>query len=123
MRVFAVALCLAGSVFINGAARADFEEKLWVAQCVRDNAGSEASTKALVKYCSCMNNKMDDEETKSVTDWAISHPDEKAVCETNAGLNARAPAPAPAAAPVPAPAAAPVPAPAPAPGAASGSGN
>ena len=117
MRFFAVALCLAGSVFINGAARADFEEKLWVAQCVRDNAGSEASTKALVKYCSCMNNKMDDEETKSVTDWAISHPDEKAVCETKAGLGVRAPAPA--AAPAPAP----IPAPAPAPGATSGSGN
>ena len=111
------ALLLAAVVLAGtAAAAATTDDVKWINQCVQDNKG-DAKADVILKYCTCMNNKMDDDETKSVTEWAISHPDEKAVCETKAGLNARAPVPAPAPAPVPAPA------PASAPGATSGSGN
>ncbi len=118
MRFFAIALCLAGSVLASGTARADSEDKLWVAQCIRDNAGSEAPTAALLKYCSCMTNKMDDDENKQVKEWEESHSAEKAACVQRAKMNVPAPTAAPAPAPAPAPASAPTaapPAPAPAP--------
>ena len=37
------------------------------------------------KYCVCMNNAMGDEESKSVTEWEKSHPDETKACDKEAG--------------------------------------
>ena len=103
MRFFTALMLLVGAVVLNGPARADSDDKLWVAQCIRDNAGSEVSTAVLFKYCKCMTNKMDDEETRSVTDWEPTHPDEKAVCRTKAKWDAPAPPQVPTPAPAPAP--------------------
>ncbi len=95
MRFFAAILLLAGAVLVNGAARADSDDKLWVAQCVRDNAGAEVTTPALLKYCKCMTGRMSDDETRSVTEWEPSHPDEKAGCRTKAQWDSPAPPLAP----------------------------
>ncbi len=94
MRFFAAILLIAGTVCLSGAARADSEDKLWIAQCVRDNAGAEVATPALLKYCKCMTNKMSDEETLSVTEWEPTHPGEKTACRTKAKWDAPAPPPA-----------------------------
>ncbi len=90
MRFFPVVMLLLGAIFVNGAARADSDDKIWVAQCVRDNAGAEATTASLFRYCNCMMNKMDDEETQSVTEWEPTHAAEKAACRTKAKWDAQA---------------------------------
>ncbi|MEI6560053.1 MAG: hypothetical protein WCO00_16770 [Rhodospirillaceae bacterium] len=84
----------AGAVFLSGAARADSDDKLWVAQCVRDNAGAEVATPVLLKYCKCMTNKMDDDENRSVAEWEPSHPAEKAACRSRAQWSASSAPPA-----------------------------
>ncbi|MEI9902392.1 MAG: hypothetical protein WDN31_22525 [Hyphomicrobium sp.] len=37
------------------------------------------------KYCVCMNNAMGNEETKSVSEWEKTHPDEVKACDKEAG--------------------------------------
>jgi hypothetical protein len=39
----------------------------------------------VLKYCTCMNNKMSDDETQSITQWEKSHPTERAACDKKAG--------------------------------------
>jgi hypothetical protein len=46
------------------------DDAKWVAKCVSDNAGARnVSVDIIAKYCTCMNNKMDDNETLSITAW------------------------------------------------------
>ena len=56
----------------------------WINQCVKDNKG-DAAEPVVLKYCTCMNNKMSDDETQSITQWEKSHPKERAACDKEAG--------------------------------------
>lgn len=80
-----VALVAAG--LMMGAARADTTEDdaKWVTQCIADNKKEGATEDVVRKYCVCMNNAMADDETKSVTEWEKSHPDEVKACDKEAG--------------------------------------
>ena len=44
----------------------------WINQCVKDNKGG-AADEVVLKYCTCMNNKMSDNETQSITQWEKTH--------------------------------------------------
>lgn len=57
----------------------------WVAQCLADNAKEGAAAETVQKYCNCMNNKMSENETLSISQWEKSHPKEMAACEAEAG--------------------------------------
>jgi hypothetical protein len=58
----------------------------WINQCIQDNRNEKGATEAIVlKYCTCMNNKMDNNETQSITQWEKSHPRERAACDREAG--------------------------------------
>ena len=57
----------------------------WINQCVKDNSDQGAKRLVVLKYCTCMNNKMTDEDTQSVTEWEKTHPDEQKACEEDAG--------------------------------------
>jgi len=58
----------------------------WINQCISDNKGEEGGTPAIVRaYCICMNEKMDDNETRSVTQWEKANPDARQDCEKQAG--------------------------------------
>jgi hypothetical protein len=37
------------------------------------------------KYCICMNENMDDNETQSITQWEKTHPRERRACDKEAG--------------------------------------
>ncbi len=50
------------------AAAADSDDIKWISACVKDNNGEAADT-VIKKYCVCMNNKMPDDETQSITQW------------------------------------------------------
>jgi len=56
----------------------------WINQCVADNKG-DAAESVVLKYCTCMNNKMSNNETQSITQWEKSHPQERAACDKEAG--------------------------------------
>jgi hypothetical protein len=45
------------------------DDAKWVARCVGDNAGAKVSVEIITKYCTCMNNEMDDNETRSISTW------------------------------------------------------
>jgi len=58
----------------------------WVNRCIDDNKGEPGATPAIVRaYCICMNEKMDDNETRTITQWEKSHPDERKACDKQAG--------------------------------------
>jgi hypothetical protein len=56
----------------------------WINQCISDNKGG-ASAEIVRKYCICMNEKMDNNETKSITEWEKTHPTERAACDKASG--------------------------------------
>ena len=56
----------------------------WVNRCIDDNKGGAAPA-VIRKYCMCMNEKMDDNETQSISTWEKSHPKERAACDKESG--------------------------------------
>jgi hypothetical protein len=56
----------------------------WINKCVADNKG-DASANVVLKYCTCMNNKMSDDETQSITQWEKTHVAERKACDKEAG--------------------------------------
>ena len=69
MKLFLGSLALA-AVLAGSALAATSDDAKWVAKCVSDNAGAKNVTVEIItKYCTCMNNEMDDNETLSVTAW------------------------------------------------------
>ena len=57
----------------------------WINKCIADSAGMDASPAVKLKYCTCMVNKMDDNETLSVTAWEKIHKAEAAACDKESG--------------------------------------
>ena len=57
----------------------------WIAKCIDDNKDQGQSAEVVKKYCECMNEKMDTDETQSVTQWEKSHPKERKECDEKSG--------------------------------------
>jgi hypothetical protein len=69
MKLIVASLALA-AVVTSPAFAATNDDAKWVAKCVSDNAGAKnVSVEIIAKYCTCMNNEMDDNETLSITAW------------------------------------------------------
>ena len=83
----AALLILAASLLASTAAVADTTEDdvKWINQCLADNKKEGVTEDVVRKYCVCMNNAMADSETKSITEWEKSHPDETKACDKEAG--------------------------------------
>jgi hypothetical protein len=63
MRLTYAVLVAAGCAFAAGSAgAATADDVKWINQCVTDNKGG-AADEVVLKYCTCMNNKMSDNET------------------------------------------------------------
>ena len=62
------------------------DDVTWINQCIADNKGQPGGTEEIVrKYCMCMNEKMDTNERRSVTQWEKSHRAERDACSKDAG--------------------------------------
>ncbi len=86
MKPIIVAMLLAaGSMLGSAAALAGPDDAKWVAQCVSDNKDEKATVEVISKYCTCMNNKMSDNETQSITQWEKTHATERQACDKEAG--------------------------------------
>ena len=80
MKLLAVSL-LAAAALLNPtgafAQKMNADDLKWVNKCIDDNKGG-ASPAIIRKYCMCMNEKMDDNETQSITQWEKTHVKERA---------------------------------------------
>jgi len=76
------ACACASTLTSAGAVTAD--DVKWINQCVNDNKG-DAPDAVVLKYCTCMDNKMSENETQSITQWEKSHPTERAACDKESG--------------------------------------
>lgn len=85
MKGIAFAVLCAASMLTSAAAFAGPDDAKWVAQCVSDNKDEKASVEVITKYCTCMNNKMSDNETQSITQWEKTHATERQACDKEAG--------------------------------------
>ena len=79
------ALALSAFCFAITPAMADADDDKWIAKCVKDNKDEGAKPEVVKKYCTCMNEKMDSSESKSITEWEKSHKKEAAQCSKEAG--------------------------------------
>ena len=89
MRIKAFGLIVIALAMTSGAAfpqAMNADDLKWVNQCIRDNRGEAGATPAVVRaYCICMNEKMDDNETRSITQWEKANPGARRACEQQAG--------------------------------------
>jgi hypothetical protein len=88
MKCLGFALLLIGSVLASDAALAQAmtaDDLKWINQCIGDNKDQGAKSDVVRKYCVCMNEKMDDNESQSITQWEKTHPKERAECDRVAG--------------------------------------
>jgi hypothetical protein len=78
-------LMITGFIFATGSAlAATTDDVKWINACVKDNKGGAAEA-VVLKYCTCMNNKMSDNETQSITQWEKTHVAERKACDKEAG--------------------------------------
>jgi hypothetical protein len=87
MKLAALALGLLASAAASNAALAqamNADDLKWVNQCITDNKGG-ASDAIIRKYCVCMNEKMDSNETRSITEWEKANPRARAACDKESG--------------------------------------
>ncbi|HEY5378001.1 MAG TPA: hypothetical protein VIJ78_00500 [Pseudolabrys sp.] len=85
MKSVSALVLLAGLAFTANAVAATTDDVQWVNKCVRDSKGMGAPPDVVLKYCTCMNNKMDDNETLSITAWEKTHVTEAKACDKEAG--------------------------------------
>lgn len=79
------ALVAMAAFMASSFAFADADDAKWIGKCIKDNKKEGATATVVKKYCECMNSKMDDAETKTITQWEATHPDEMKACEAAAG--------------------------------------
>jgi hypothetical protein len=82
-------LVLASAVLASNdaAAQAMNQDDLkWINQCIGDNKGEAGGTPTIVRaYCVCMNEKMDNNETRTITKWEKANPSARRDCERKYG--------------------------------------
>jgi hypothetical protein len=87
MKLAALALGLVASAAASNAVFAqamNADDLKWVNQWIVDNKGG-ASDAIIRKYCVCMNEKMDNNETRSITEWEKANPGARAACDKESG--------------------------------------
>src|SRR5579863_444101 len=85
MKPMTMLLIATACAMAAGSARAaSTDDVKWINQCVKDNKGG-AADEVVLKYCTCMNNKMSENETQSITQWEKTHATERKACDQEAG--------------------------------------
>jgi hypothetical protein len=67
------------------AQRQSADDTKWITVCVDDNKDEGQSAPVVLKYCTCMNNKMSNNETRSITQWEKANPNAQEACSKEAG--------------------------------------
>jgi hypothetical protein len=61
----------------------------WIKVCVDDNKDEGQAAPVVLAYCTCMNNKMSNNETRSITQWEKANPRASEACGRQAGWKGR----------------------------------
>ncbi len=77
---FFLSLLVCGQVALAGS-----DDVKWITQCMEDNKDAKVSSEVIHRYCACMNEKMDDQDTLSISEWEVLHPDAMSECEILSG--------------------------------------
>jgi hypothetical protein len=86
MKIVVAFALLAASALPIAAQQMNADDVKWINECIRDNRNEPGATPSIARaYCVCMNEKMDNNETQSVTQWEKSHPRERDACSKQAG--------------------------------------
>lgn len=78
-------LALAAFAFAAAPASAGPDDEKWIKQCEHDNRNEGAKPEVVTKYCTCMNDKMDNSETRTITQWEKANPKARDECSRRAG--------------------------------------
>ena len=79
-----LACCISAHIALAQQMNAD--DVKWINQCIQDNKGEPGGTPQVVRaYCICMNEKMSNNETRSITKWEKTHPSARKACDKQAG--------------------------------------
>ena len=81
----ALLVCMSITITASASAFAGSDDAEWIAQCIEDNKNASVSVDVITRYCTCMNNKMSESETQSITEWEKTHPQERTECDREAG--------------------------------------
>jgi len=86
-RVFALVFLASCTLAIPASAQQmNADDLKWINQCINDNKGEAGGTPQVVRaYCVCMNEKMDSNETRSITQWEKANPAARRACERQSG--------------------------------------
>ncbi len=85
MKTIAAVIALAAVCVTTATAfAATTDDVKWINACVKDNKGAAADA-VILKYCTCMNNKMDHNETQSITQWEKTHVAERKAYDKESG--------------------------------------
>lgn len=86
MKILAtLAFALAAMAAATAPAVAGPDDDKWIKQCQIDNKDEGAKADVITRYCTCMNNKMDNNETRSITQWEKANPNAAKQCSAQAG--------------------------------------
>lgn len=82
-----VALPLVAAALVTGPASAQqsADDVKWIKECVTDNKDEGQAAPVVLAYCTCMNNKMSSNETRSITQWEKANPRASEACSRQAG--------------------------------------
>jgi hypothetical protein len=61
------------------------DDSKWIGDCVIENKDEGQSADVVTKYCTCMNNEMSDDESRSVTEWEKANPKVTEKCSKESG--------------------------------------
>jgi hypothetical protein len=85
-KIFAALISGAFALHASGAlAQMSADDLKWINQCIADNKRGGATPEVVRKYCICMNEKMDDSETLTITQWEKKNPKAMAACDKESG--------------------------------------
>ncbi len=70
-------------------AQQNADDVKWIKECVEDNKDEGQTAPVILGYCTCMNNKMSSNETRSITQWEKSNPRAVEACARQAGWRGR----------------------------------
>lgn len=71
--------------FHSAQAQQNADDVKWIKECVDDNRDEGQTAPVILGYCTCMNNKMSSNETRSVTQWEKANPRAMEACAREAG--------------------------------------
>ena len=83
------ALSVLTAVLAGPATAQTTDDVKWINQCVSDNKDEGQTQQVVLSYCTCMNNQMGNNESRSITQWEKANPQKMEMCSGRAGWKGR----------------------------------